>query len=102
MPADLDSLAVDPSNENPLADDSCVVALQEYQALLEAGRRPDRATFLTHYPDASAELTEAMDGLDFLYQAVGSSRGSGGAASTVDGRPVPSQLGDFRIIREVG
>src|SRR5205807_5675847 len=97
MPADADSLALDSPKENPVSDDPCVVALQEYQAILEAGRRPDRATFLTRFPAVAAMLTEAMDGLDFLYRTVGSSRGSADGPAGADGRatrlgaPPPSQ-----------
>jgi serine/threonine protein kinase/tetratricopeptide (TPR) repeat protein len=101
MSADLDSLEIDPSDGAQACEDPYVVALQEYQALLEAGRRPDRTSFMSRFPAEAASLADAMDGLDFLYQAVGSSRGSG-ASFAPDGRPVPSQLGDFRIVREIG
>jgi serine/threonine protein kinase/tetratricopeptide (TPR) repeat protein len=101
MSADLDSLEIESSNGEHTGEDPYVVALQEYQALLEAGRRPDRTSFMCRFPAEAASLADAMDGLDFLYQAVGSSRGSGGAIAP-DGRPVPSQLGDFRIVREIG
>jgi serine/threonine protein kinase/tetratricopeptide (TPR) repeat protein len=102
MPADADSLILNPSDVDLIADDPCVAALQDYQAALETGRRPDRGPFLARVPgDAAATLAEAMDGLDFLFKAVSSARGSGSRA-TADGRPIPSQLGDFRIVREVG
>src|SRR5437588_8296760 len=101
MSADLDSLEIASSNGDHTSEDPYVFALQEYQALLEAGRRPDRAAFLDRFPTEAASLAEAMDGLDFLYRAVGSSRNGGGSFAP-DGRPVPSQLGDFRIIREIG
>jgi serine/threonine protein kinase/tetratricopeptide (TPR) repeat protein len=102
MPADADSRIGDPHDDSPVSDDPCVVALQEYQAVLEAGRRPDRAAFLNRVPDAAAMLTEAMDGLDFLYGAVKPDAATTDPLSGPDGRPGPAQLGDFRIVREVG
>jgi serine/threonine protein kinase/Tfp pilus assembly protein PilF len=101
MSADLDSIELDSSHGEHASEDPYVSALQEYQALLEAGRRPDRSDFMNRFPTEAASLAEAMDGLDFLYQAVGSSRNGQGSFAP-DGRPVPSQLGDFRIIREIG
>ncbi|HEY1377137.1 MAG TPA: serine/threonine-protein kinase [Gemmataceae bacterium] len=98
MPADADSLAAPAGSRTacPADDDPRVAAaLQEYQALLESDGRPDRAAFLARFPDLAGTLAEAMDGLDFLCGAMGS-------PAEADGRAVPVQLGDFRILREVG
>src|SRR5947199_9649028 len=112
MPADADSLAAaDPLRGCPargrlVADDPRLTfALEEYQALLEAGQRPDRADFLGRFPDLAETLTEAIDGLDFLHGAVGrpaNGHPAADALSTPDGRPLTGQLGDFRILRQVG
>ncbi len=103
MPADADSLApaADPLTDSPDAGDRVAAALREYQALLDSGRRPDRGSFLSRFGDVAGTLAEAMDGLDFLYGAVGPPPASDPLAAP-DGRPAPAQLGDFRIVREVG
>src|SRR5256885_11230726 len=97
MPADADSLAppADPQTACPAAEDPRVAAaLQEYQALLEADGRPDRAALLARFRDVAPTLAEAMDGLDFLYGAVGPPSGP-------DGRTAPLQLRDLRIVPHV-
>src|SRR5690349_11833385 len=99
MPADTDLLArADEANASP-DDPRVAAALQEYQTLLDAGLRPDRDEFLSRYTDVAAVLAEAMDGLDFVCEAVNTRAGQAPAGN---GRPVPAQLGDFRIVREVG
>src|SRR5262249_4558094 len=86
------------------AEDPRVAAvLQEYQALLEAGGRPDRAALLARLPDLAPTLAEAIAGLEFLYGAVRSrSRPAAGPVAAPDGKAAPTHLGDFRIRREVG
>lgn len=66
--------------------------LDEYLAELQAGRRPDRQKLLTEHPDLAMQLEQCLSGIEFIHQA-----------SVV--RPAsesPEQLGDFRIVREVG
>jgi serine/threonine protein kinase len=78
--------------------------MEEYLALLESGRRPDRREFLGRYPEVSAELAECLDGLDFLHGAAPDLSGDGGPAggSPKAGLRPLATLGDFRIVREVG
>ncbi|MBE7501144.1 MAG: protein kinase [Verrucomicrobiales bacterium] len=64
--------------------------LDDYLAELEAGRAPDRAQVLAAHPHLAAELEPALAGLEFIQQTAGR------------GADTPSQLGDFRIVREVG
>src|SRR4051794_35941647 len=98
MPADTVMLPVADA-ANACADDPrLAAALQEYQTLLDAGLRPDRDEFLNRFADVAAVLAEAMDGLDFVCEAVNTRAGHPAA----NGRPLPTQLGDFRIVREVG
>src|SRR5947207_2979609 len=79
----------------PAAEDPRVAAaLQEYQAVLEAGGWPDRAAFLARFPDVARMLAAAIDGLDFLYGAVGPPSGSHDRPAAPD---PPAHLGDYRI-----
>lgn len=65
-------------------------ALEQYMAELEAGRAPDRAALVARHPELASQLEQALSGIDFIHKTT---RQSGGA---------PAQLGDFRIVREVG
>jgi tRNA A-37 threonylcarbamoyl transferase component Bud32 len=64
--------------------------LDDYLAALDAGRAPDRAQILAAHPHLAAELEPALAGLEFIHQTAGR------------GTEAPSQLGDFRLLREVG
>jgi outer membrane protein assembly factor BamB len=64
--------------------------LDQYFADLQAGRAPDRAALIAAHPDLARELEHCLSGLDFVHHA--------GRAS----RDTPVQLGDYRIVREVG
>src|SRR5262245_34218859 len=44
-------------------------ALQQYEAELKTGRRPDRQAFLARHPEVADLLAGYLDGLDFLYAA---------------------------------
>ena len=46
MPAEVDLLTLSQSDADQIADDPCVAVLQDYQAALETGHRPDRGPFL--------------------------------------------------------
>src|SRR5262249_16479846 len=64
--------------------------LDQYFADLQAGRAPDRAALIAAHPALARELEQCLSGLDFVHHA--------GQAS----RDTPVQLGDFRIVREIG
>jgi serine/threonine protein kinase/Tfp pilus assembly protein PilF len=99
------------------ADDSRVIhAVQEYLAELEAGQVPNRNVFLERHADIASSLAACLDGLEFLHGAAPQlsapaapveARSPVGARSpdrapggdTTEG---PRQLGDFRLLREVG
>ena len=54
----------------PTLEDSRVIgAVQEYLAEMEAGRRPERPSFLARYPEIAAVLEECLDGLEFVRAA---------------------------------
>lgn len=64
--------------------------LEAYLADLEAGRSPDRSEILARHPHLAGPLAEALAGLEFIHR------------SAAPGGQAPVQLGDFRILREVG
>ena len=69
-----------------------VTLLDEYLAELQAGRRPDRQQLLAEHPELAAQLEQCLSGIEFIHRA-----------SIVRPTSDPlGQLGDFRIIREVG
>ncbi len=73
-------------------------AAREYLAELEAGRVPDRKTYLDRHPDLAEALAECFDGIELAH------------AVSIELGPPPVQvaefptgtLGDFQILREVG
>ncbi len=66
-----------------------VRVLDQYMANLKCATAPDRAKLLADHPDLAAQLEPCLAGIEFIYRA---------------GRPNgnPTQLGDFRIVRELG
>ncbi len=67
-----------------------VRVLDQYLADLQAGRAPDRAQLLAAHPDLASQLEQCLAGIAFIHQAAQP------ATAT------PAQLGDFRIVREIG
>ncbi len=86
----------------PLApqDEARLAAIvQEYQAALEMGTRPNRRQLLAQYPDLAEALAECLDGLELVR----------GGTPPRAAPPVPDfaalpllPLGDFQILREIG
>jgi serine/threonine protein kinase/Flp pilus assembly protein TadD len=78
--------------------------MEEYLKLLQAGERPDRAAFVSRYPDLVAPLTACLQGLDFVHAAGAelSQPATPGASASADTVEPAESLGDFRIIREIG
>jgi outer membrane protein assembly factor BamB len=69
-----------------------VQVLDEYFAALQNGTPPNKAALLAKYPELAGQLDSCIAALDFIHQA-GTSRPAG---------ETPTQLGDFRIVREIG
>jgi serine/threonine protein kinase/Flp pilus assembly protein TadD len=84
------------------ADDPRVrQAVQEYLAMIEAGRKPARADFLARHAPIAAELSDYLDGLDFVHGVARDLTGPGhGPEGATDS--FPTALGDFQILRELG
>ncbi len=67
-----------------------VRVLDQFLADLQAGRAPDKAALLADHPELAAQLENCLAGIEFVHRAAKPQSGT------------PSQLGDFRIVREVG
>jgi outer membrane protein assembly factor BamB/tRNA A-37 threonylcarbamoyl transferase component Bud32 len=67
-----------------------VRVLDQYFADLQAGRAPERAQLLAAHPDLAPQLEQCLAGIEFIHHAAQPSTGT------------PAQIGDFRIVREVG
>jgi serine/threonine protein kinase len=83
-------------------DPRLLPAVQEYQAELEAGRRPNRKEFLARHPDIAAELEECLDGLDFVHTSAARLPKPADPPATQIDPLLQSPLGDFCILREIG
>ncbi len=93
-PPSREELAVAPTQAlRPDEPSSQLVELLDgYLAELQSGRRPDRVKLLAQHPDLAAQLEQCLSGIEFIHQA-----------SVVRPTSEPlGQLGDFRIVREVG
>jgi serine/threonine protein kinase/uncharacterized protein HemY len=82
-------------------------AALEYLDGLRAGRRPDRQQFLARHPDIAAALAECLDGLEFIHAAAPQLHHSAvgppaGPATGPRDLPPSANLGDYRILREIG
>jgi serine/threonine protein kinase len=67
-----------------------VRVLDDYLADLQAGRAPDRAQLLAAHPDLASQLEQCLSGIEFVHRAA------------QPAAEAPTQLADFRIVREVG
>jgi len=79
-------------------DDPRVLALaREYLAELEAGKIPERETFIERCPDLAEELGECFDGIELAHAMRPISRTDLLAELTQS----PEPLGDFQIVRQI-
>ena len=98
---DINGMA-DGSQERSASDPRLARAMEEYQALLAAGEKPDRSEFLARYAELAGALADCLDGLDFLHAAAPQLSTPGEDGTPAAGPDAGAALGDFRIIREVG
>src|SRR5262245_10095092 len=78
-------------------------ALQEYEAALKTGRRPERQAFLDRHADVAEQIVEYLDGLDFLHAAAVQLDASAPDCPSMKASATGlGELGDFRLLREVG
>jgi serine/threonine protein kinase/Tfp pilus assembly protein PilF len=77
--------------------------MEEYLEAVEAGTAPPREEFLARYPDLADDLDGCLAALRFIGRAA---EGPRSVVAEVAGMEPPAQslgqLGDFRLIREVG
>ena len=66
-----------------------VRVLDQYMADLRSAAPPDRAKLLADHPQLAAQLEPCLAGIEFISRAARPTSG-------------PTQLGDFRIVRELG
>jgi serine/threonine protein kinase len=72
-------------------DPRLVQAVQEYLRDLESGRRPDRQSLVSRYPDLADALNDCLDGLELVHQA----------APHAEPAAPANPLGDFQIVHEI-
>src|SRR5262249_50719116 len=80
-------------------------ALEDYFAVLEAGRKPDRREVLARHPQIADALAEGLDRLEVVPPPAPPLQRS--AAGPLPGVDAPAEvpvgvLGDYRLVREVG
>lgn len=76
--------------------------LERYLAELEQGAVPDRARLLAAHPELADELRPYLDSLDKLHVATHDLRALRAAGGKEPAATTAKQLGDYRIIREIG
>jgi tetratricopeptide (TPR) repeat protein len=87
----------------PPAGDSTARALEEYLAAAEAGTAPPREEFLAGHPGLAEDLDACLEALRFIGRAVAGPRAlAADIAQAQPPEPAAGQLGDFRLLREVG
>jgi serine/threonine protein kinase len=91
------------SDANALAEDPRVIeVVDEYLRELDAGRQPDRASYLERYPELAGIVQQCLEGLDLVRSGLASASPNQDANDSAEqpGR-LASPLGDFQIIREI-
>lgn len=92
-----------PGEAGSTCDDPRVIrALEEYQAELEAGYRPDREGFQRRYPEIAEALAGCLAGLEFVQVAAPQLCPPEAAPDPAAVLVPEGPLGDYRLVREVG
>src|SRR5215472_2635362 len=86
----------------PPSADSMARALEEYLAAAEAGTAPPREEFLARHPELADDLDACLAALRFIGRAAQGPRSVAADVAAQSPEQTTGQLGDFRIIREVG
>ncbi len=88
------AISAEPAVTAPLDSSQAAVelvrVLDGYLADLQAGKAPNRAALLAAHPELAGQLEQCLAGIEFIHRA-GRTAGE-----------LPTQLGDFRIRRELG
>jgi len=85
-------------------DPRVIAALEVYLEDLRAGRPWSRDEFLARHAEIADALSQCLTGLEFIQGAAAQLGGSQvfSASDPADALPPRAQLGDYRILREVG
>jgi serine/threonine protein kinase len=88
----------------PAREEQVVALLEDYLAALEGGVAPDPGALLERHPELADVLGGYLDKLDLLHHAAAGLRppAPAGGDRGNEGMPGRGQLGDFRLLREVG
>ena len=100
----LDSRATPSSAGSPRDDSPVIAALETYLEAFRAGRPCPRDEFLARHPEIADALLECLSGLEFVQTAAVQLDRSDSDRPGLRPDPVPpsAQLGDYRILREIG
>src|SRR5579859_2298563 len=91
-----------PTSSPPSAD-SAAQSLEDYLAAAAAGTAPPREEFLACHPELAEDLDACLAALHFIGRAAGGPRSlAAGLMEVLPPEQAVGQLGDFRILREVG
>ncbi len=86
-----------------VTDNSRVIAaLEIYLESLRAGVPWSREEFLARYADVGPELADCLSGIELVQAVAADLAGSGDSSEGSDALPPLAQLGDYRIVREIG
>ena len=83
-------------------DEQITSALEEYATLRRAGQPPGRDEFLRVTARSPVALAECLDGLELVEDAASHFSPRTARRPLTAGLQAPSQLGEFRLIREIG
>ena len=87
----------------PATEESMAQALEDYLAAAVAGTAPSREEFLARHPELAEDLDACLAALHFIGRAAEGPRSvAAGFAEPQPPEQATGQLGDFRILREVG
>ena len=79
-------------------------AVEEYNAAIHAGQKPNRHEFLARHAAIAGPLAKCLDGLEFVNSVAPELSGFGadGIGSAAEEVQPSGPLGDYQIVREVG
>jgi eukaryotic-like serine/threonine-protein kinase len=83
-------------------DEQITSALEEYVKLRRAGQPPLRDEFLARHRPIAVALAECLDGLELVEDAASHFSPSPDRRPLAAALQAPAQLGEFRLIREIG
>jgi serine/threonine protein kinase len=83
-------------------DEQVTRALENYASLRREGRAPPREEFLEGHRSIAGALAKCLDGLELVEGAADHFAAARAEATSAENLAPPRQLGEYRLIREVG